>query len=95
MVWKNLFSTLVTMGNYFLLIPLRVPLVTEALGKLVHNALAVTLGVAVLAGITASTAGPSFIGLIYCTPARSLPGRTVILWIAFPFRSCLYSALGP
>ena len=51
MVWKNLFSTLVTIGNYFLLIPLRVPLLTEALGKLAHNAIAVTLGVGVLAGI--------------------------------------------
>ena len=51
MVWKNLFSTWLTIGNYFLLIPLHVPLLPEALGKLVHNALAVTLGVGVLAGI--------------------------------------------
>ena len=77
MVWKNLFSTLVTIGNYFLLIPLEVPFLTDALGKMPHNAIAVTLGVGVLAGIArhASQRGWAIIHGIYL-----LHAGTIIAW---------------
>ena len=77
MVWKNLFSTLVTIGNYFLLIPLEVPFLTDALGKMPHNAIAVTLGVGVLAGIArhARQQGWAIIHGIYL-----LHAGTIIAW---------------
>ena len=77
MVWKNLFSTLVTIGNYFLLIPLEVPFLTDALGKMPHNAIAVTLGVGVLAGIVrhARQQGWAIIHGIYL-----LHAGTIIVW---------------
>ena len=50
-VWKNLFLTVVTIGNYILLVPLRIPLLTDGLSTLIHNAAALTLGVGTLAGV--------------------------------------------
>ncbi len=51
MVWKNLFLSVVAIGNYFVIVRLHVPLLTDALGPLPHNAIVVTLGVGILMGV--------------------------------------------
>ena len=58
MVWKNLFEGLVAIGGYFLLAPISLSYLPEdPFAKLVHNAIAVSAAIGVLAGLVRNARG--------------------------------------
>ena len=77
MVWKNLFLTVITIGNYFVIVPLQIPVLTDALGKVPHNAIVLMLGVGILTGVVrhARRGGWKVIHWIYL-----LHAGTIIPW---------------